>query len=161
MIKLIDKFMKWIEALLIGLLSTSVIIVVCQIIFRYVLGNPIGWSEQICRLLFMWTVMLGIPVIFNRNVIMAFDLILTALPNVLQTIVHILFNTLGVIFCGFYLRYGIQICQEMSGRVASGVPIPYWLMYGAQVCCAFLLGVVFLKRLYIEIKSFKKSEEVQ
>lgn len=74
--KFVDKIMRCIEALLIILLSTAVLIIFMQIIWRYALRTPLGWTEQIARAEFIWMVMLGIPVMFNRGITMSFDIFL-------------------------------------------------------------------------------------
>ncbi len=155
MVKFVEKLMKIVEILLTACLSVSVFVVILQVFFRYVLKDPIGWSEQISRMLFIWMVMLGIPVLFNRNNVMQFDLISTSLPVKVQHFLHILFNAIGIAFFAFYLRYAVQICVEMLGRFTSGVPIPFWALYGPQAVCATLTIFVLIKRLILEVQKIK------
>lgn len=49
--KAVDKLMKAISLLLGILLIAAVLLVVVQIIFRYLLKSPLGWTNQMCQFL--------------------------------------------------------------------------------------------------------------
>ena len=58
MIKLINKLMALVGILATLLLAASVVIVTMQIVWRYVLSQPLGWTDQMARFSFMWFTML-------------------------------------------------------------------------------------------------------
>ena len=50
------------ESLRFALLALFAVIIVCvslQVFFRYVLNDPLTWSEELARFSFMWMVFLG------------------------------------------------------------------------------------------------------
>ncbi len=65
MIKLYSKFLdllEWVEkAILAVSVFVMVIIMVYQVILRYVFSNPNAWSEELARYLFILNVMLVPP----------------------------------------------------------------------------------------------------
>ena len=140
-------------------LMATVVIVCFQVFFRYVLKSPIGWSEQICRLLFLWSIMLGIPVIFDKKVDMAFDIFFNMYPLKGKRIASILFNLIGLAFSVFYLTCGLQLCIRTGSRMTAGVKMPMNFLYGAQPVCAILLALVFIVRLVEAIKMPVVKEE--
>lgn len=44
---------------LIALMVAMTVIVFLQVVFRYVLEAPLGWSEEVARFLFVWVTFLG------------------------------------------------------------------------------------------------------
>ena len=73
--KAVSMLMRFVEFVVTLLFAISVLLVVAQVFWRRILQDPIGWTEQISRALFCWMTMLGIPVLFNRNILMSFDMV--------------------------------------------------------------------------------------
>ena len=63
--------MEWI---CMAFLAVAVAIIAVQVFWRYVLGSPLAWTEEVSRYIFIWIVMLGIPIMFNRDIAICFDL---------------------------------------------------------------------------------------
>ena len=76
------------------LLGVALIIITLQVFFRYILQNPLSWSEQTARCLFIWMIMLAVPVLFYRKGAVAFDLLVDMLPRRAQDIVKVLVQLL-------------------------------------------------------------------
>jgi TRAP-type C4-dicarboxylate transport system permease small subunit len=154
--------MKFIEAILIVLLSTAVLLIVAQIIWRYVLRSPLGWTEQVARAEFIWMIMLGIPVMFNRYITMSFDLILSKIKGGANTTLRILINLIGLSFCVFYFIASLTLCINTGSRMVTGMPIPLNALYSAQPTCAALLFIVLVKQT-VEIlqKAVRKEDKPQ
>jgi len=146
MIKLVERLMKAVEALMIVLLSMDVLIIVAQIFWRYILRAPLGWTEQAAKAGFIWLVMLGIPVMFNRSIWMSFDVILEKIPGIANTIIHIFLLLLGAGFSVFYFFASLQLCIRTGNRMVSGFPLPLNALYSAQPAGAMLLFLVFIKQ---------------
>lgn len=156
MTKIINKLMSFVEFVLLVLMSGATLIVVAQVFWRYVLHSPLGWTEQVCRITFNWMVMLGIPVIFNRGITMAFDILLNHIRGEANFIVRVVIQVLGLAFSVFYFVASMQLCLSAVGRMTSGVKVPQNLLYGAQPIAATLLFLVLLKQL-VEMVQLKKK----
>ena len=153
--KLYHGLMKTVSRILTGILMFIVLIVTCQVFSRYVLKNPLGWSEQICRLLFLWGIMLGIPVVFYEKCDMVFDILFQKFPNKIRKTLSVIFAVLGIAFCVFYLVAGVNLCIKSGNRMTAGVIMPINVLYGAQLVCATLMGIIFAERLISMLKDKK------
>lgn len=134
--------MKAVEWLLIALLLFSVVVVVMQIIWRKILGDPLSWTDQTARFLFVWMTMLGIPVLFNRNILMSFDLIQNKLGDRSHIVLRIVFRVIGLFFCICYFLFSMKLCVNSVGNYFAGIEIPYNMLYSAQPVCCVLLFLV-------------------
>ena len=152
--KLYDRIMKAVGLLLTIILIAVVAIVTAQVVFRYVLGNPLGWSEQICRMLFMWGIMLGIPVVFYEKSDLVFDVLFQSFSKKVQRILSLIFIIVTIAFCVFYFAGGVDLMLKTGSRMTSGINMPLNVLYAAQPVSAVLLGIVFLERL---IRWFKEK----
>ena len=153
--KVYNAIMKFLEVILTVIMFLLVIIVTAQVFFRFVLANPIGWSEQICRFLFMWSILLGIPCIFYEKNDMVFDIIYNKFPAIGRKILSTVFNVLGMAFSVFYFMCALELVEKTGNRMTSGVKMPVNALYGAQCVCAVMLFVAFAVR---TIETVKKGE---
>lgn len=142
MVKLINKLMRIVEFIVTIMFAVAVILVIAQVFWRYVLGDPITWTNQISRALFIWMTYLGIPVLFNRNILMSFDLLQEKVKGAANIWLKIGFRVLGLFFCICWFIFSWELCSKSVGLVFPGIAIPKNALYGAQnVCCALLFIV--------------------
>jgi len=162
-LKMLDKVVWVLEKIVMILLGVAIVIIAFQVFFRYVLDSPLWWSEQTARCLFVWMMMLSVPVIFHRKGAVAFDLIVEMLPVKSREIIHILVQCVIMLFSVSYCYYGIQLCIETGDRIISGIEIPQNLMYAAAPVAMFLLTLVILEQMAQEVKALlgKQREEVE
>ena len=161
----VKKLMHYVEELVTVLFALSVLLVMAQVFWRYVLNDPITWSSQISRALFCWMVYLGIPCLFNRNVLMSFDLIQDRLSPNGQKVLTIVFRLIGLFFCicWFYFSYVLCTSNTSVGKFFPGA-IPYIkelpknALYIAQPVCCVLLFIVQVSQIIDLVKSFKGKE---
>lgn len=144
MVKALNAVIKVIGMLLRVLLIVTVSLTCLQIVFRYLLNQPLTWTEQLSRYCFIWMMMLGIPVLFHRKDFMAFDLILNMFPKKLHNVVRVLIDIGISLFAIFWLVGSINLCAGTMNKMTSGVRIHYYWLYGAQAVSALLILWVML-----------------
>jgi len=162
--KIVDKIMRVVEFVVTLMFALSVLLVMAQVFWRYVLGDPITWTNQISRALFIWMTYLGIPVLFNRNILMSFDLLQEKVKGAANIWLKIGFRVLGLFFCICWFIFSWQLCMKSVGLVFPGIAIPKNALYGAQnVCCALLFIVQLgqITDLLGEIRSRKDGREIE
>lgn len=63
-LSLIDRL---VQLVIIGCIGGMIVIVGSQIVARYGLNSSIGWSDEVSRLLFVWSIFLAIPIGIRRS----------------------------------------------------------------------------------------------
>ena len=162
MVKLINKLMRVVEFIVTIMFAAAVILVIAQVFWRYVLGDPITWTNQISRALFIWMTYLGIPVLFNRNILMSFDLLQEKVKGAANIWLKIGFRVLGLFFCICWFIFSWELCSKSVGLVFPGIAIPKNALYGAQnVCCAllFIVQISQIVELLGGLKTLKDRKE--
>ena len=168
MTKAVKKLMWLVEGIVTSMFAISVLIIIAHVFWRYVLIDPITWSNQIVRALFCWMTYLGIPCLFNRNVMMSFDLIQDMLPERQHDLLKIFFRILGILFCVAWLYFSMKLCLAKTsvGKFFPGLipfigQIPKNALYGAQPVCCVLMIIVFVSQIFELIKDYISAGKVE
>ncbi len=69
------------ENLLAAMLATMFIVFIVQIVFRYVLNLPIGWTHEISVMMWLWIVLFGTAFVVPDHEEIRFDLIYSAVSQ--------------------------------------------------------------------------------
>ena len=160
--KALDKVEKALKTIVVMTLVVFTILVAIQVFSRYLFNSPITWSEQAARYLFVWMILLEMPILVRTKSNMAFTLLTNKLPKGVQTIIQIIITVLICVFAIFYLDASVQLCMRSVGKLAIGVGIPLNAVYLAQPVGALLLIIVVLEQLIYKMKDlFTHKKEVQ
>ena len=152
--KFVSRMIAALEKIMTVLLGIAAILVVMQIFWRYVLRDPLGWTDQGCRFVFVWMCMFGLPVIFYRKSVVAFDIIVGKLKGKTALLAEIVFILIGLFFAVFFLLASVQFCVKTGPRIIPGFfNIPFNAVYGALPVAAVLLILVFADLLMLDLKA--------
>lgn len=157
--KFADVLAKIIENILWVLLLIAVVCVVLQVFSRYILGNSFSWTEQAARYLFVWMVMLGVPVAYHRKIFLNFDMIFNALPRKGQFYLDVVIKVGTMLFACYYFVGSLKLVLSTLGRSTSGLKVPFWALYGAQPVFCVLLFVMMGALLCETIEDYKQSNK--
>lgn len=156
MTKILDAMMNWIAKLLGIMILCSVAIVITQVFCRYALGTPLMWSEQVCRFIFIWSMLLAIPVMFHFKNFMNFDALLDLAPERPRAIIFICIKFVMAAFAVYWFVAAAMLISVTYTKYTTGVRIPYFCLYGAQNVSALLTFVVMINQVVEDIKSLVK-----
>ena len=95
-----------IERILIGLMLIFVGIIVVQIVWRYILNSPLTWSEQVSRYLFIWAMLLAIPIVTRKKQDIAFDLLVNKFPEKFRIKIQYWDELFDIGVCSILFRSG-------------------------------------------------------
>ena len=135
------------------LLAIATVVVALQIIMRYVVGHPLSWSEQLARFIFIWMMMLAIPIMFYGRTYLCFDLLLGALPKNVHDWIQLLIDVLMFIFCVYNLYNSANlILHTKPTLMTAGVRVPQVFMYSSLCISMFLSSIVMGDHLRLSVR---------
>lgn len=112
--------------------ATMTVIVTLQVIFRYFVGNPIFWAEELARYSLVWMTFLGAAVGLKAGLLASMDLLVTQIPPSLRKWSQALVIVLNISLLGFLFYYSIQLVGLPSlinqKSPAMGLPMSYVYM---------------------------------
>ncbi len=154
--KTLDLIISIVSYLVGLLLLAAIFVIALQVIWRYVFVNPLSWTEQTCRYMFVYIVTLAIPVAYYKGTMLTFDLILKSLNHTLFTIVQALINVLSLVFFFYYGYQAVSLIIQGGWRVTQGVPVKMGVLYAVQPVSVVLCIIILI---YQTMELFKPVSE--
>lgn len=63
----LDQTLAGLGAVVVALFAIMMTLVFVQVVNRYALGLPLFWTEEVVRMLLVWSVMIGLPVVMYHH----------------------------------------------------------------------------------------------
>ena len=111
---------------------------------RYIMNNPLTWSEELSRLVFIWTVFLGAGVMVRRGGHVAVDSLVMLFPKRLQKAAWVLSIFVIAASCVVLVFFGWQVVS-MIGSLSPALRAPMRLFYGAVPAGAAIVLINLLR----------------
>ncbi len=112
-----------------------------QVFFRYALGDPLGWTEEVMRYSVAWMTFLVAGAALFRGEQMSIDLLSGVLPPRLRRVQNIVILTLICAFCLILVIYGWPQAVRNMRQYSPVARIPMIVPYLSVVIGGLLLLV--------------------
>ena len=83
--------------------------VLAQVAFRYVLGDPLVWSDELARYLFVWCSLLGWVIAARRRSHLSVSVAADRLPPNGRAVLALVGAAAAIVFAGLLVHYGLRI----------------------------------------------------
>ncbi len=127
------------------LFAGILLIMVCQVVCRYVFNTPLTWTEELARYCFIWACYLGAPVATRRGNHVAIVFVAERLPRTLGRPIGWAIQIFSLIFFLQLAFQGAILAVRSHTVEAITVPIPWSLIYLIVPLSAVLLIVQTLE----------------
>ena len=134
----LDKVMSF-------LLGVTVIILLAQVVFRYVLNNPLVGSEDAAKLATIWMVFLGVGVAVRDRLHIKIDYFVDKLPPQWQRVIDVATDVVELIFIGIVLYQCIDLFNMQHGMKSVGLNIDV-TFFSAALPAGFILMAIYMIR---------------
>ena len=119
----LDRLVARIEAGVIVLLVFCLTAVTfAQVVTRYGLGDPLIWSEELARYLFVWVSMIGAALAIREGGHFGLDLLIRRMPA-FRPILAPVVTTVMIVFLVIFLKTGIDETRLASMQIAMTFPM--------------------------------------
>lgn len=113
-------------------LAILIILTFAGVPFRYILGAPFTWLEEVQLACMVWIVFAAAGAAFRSGNQVAIEMVVDLMPKKMQKAVNILISVIVVAVLAylFYQSIGFIGIFIKSGRATPMLKIPYSLIYG-------------------------------
>ena len=110
------------------LLIVVTLVVGLAVFTRYVLNNPLQWTEETARYLLIWLTMIASSVAIKQRAHIRLETLVLRIPRLAATIIEIVLFTIIIILVGFLARASYQFLVTQSIiRYSASIGIPmFW-----------------------------------
>ena len=154
--KFLDAVEKVIRILMFVTVAVMVVAMVYQVILRYIFSASNSWSEELCRYLFIYSVMFGAAIAVRRNSHLQIDVLTGMMNEKTKKIITIVATCAGIVFLGYLFVYSIDLCKTGVKTMSAGLP-------GVNMAMAYAsmpIGIVLMVLCSIEV-IIKNIEELK
>jgi len=100
-----------------------------QVIWRFVLNNPLTWSEEAINILYVWICYLGWAIAERKDSHIRITALINKFPLSVQKYIQIFNHILCILFCFLMIYYGLKMTAIGSKRTAVSFPLNYAIVY--------------------------------
>lgn len=144
---------------LLGLCIAGIVVITCIAVwYRYVLGAPLSWTEQISRILFVWLTFVGAAVLYRSKLHIAIDMMVHMLPKPLQHIVYWINEALTLFLAVMLLWFGGRLSLTTMGQTFGALEISPATFYLAAPVTAALIILYWFEKLVDPSRRFAQGE---
>ena len=107
---------------------SMVLVLFLQVFTRYVLRLPLYWSEELARIILIWSVFLGANLAFRAGTHMRIDILSKNLPKSLRFVSNLIIKITVTGFSVVLVVYGWDLSKKMMRIIAPATGIPVGLI---------------------------------
>jgi len=138
-------FNKRLSMLIALVFSIMTLLIFAQVVCRYVLHNPLSWSEELARYLFIWLTFCGASVAFyeNTHINVSYFVERIRLPK-LQAALFLLADALCLWLLWIFVKDGFVVASRVLslGQVSSSMGfLPVGAVYLAVPIGSLFMGL--------------------
>ena len=129
------------EAILFILVLSLLALIALQVFTRYVLQAALPWTEEVARMLLVWTVMVGAAIAMERKQHYAITVLSSGFRGVTRMAVLLVTNVLGLVFLVALVRYGSDYAAANVKTVYVSTQVSRAWIYLAMPLGAAIMGM--------------------
>lgn len=130
--KILRNFEEYLSCFFI---SITVVLVIINVVLRYVFNMGIFWTEEVATYSFVWSVFIGASAAYKKRMHIGIDLLTRIMPNKLKELSKMLINFFMVFINGYIAYLSIIFVRESIGK-----PTPVLGISSAFVSAAVMVS---------------------
>ncbi|PIC94850.1 hypothetical protein CSV69_14545 [Sporosarcina sp. P26b] len=143
---LIEKFLEFIITFC---LSITVSLTLVQVFFRFVLKQPLSWSQEVVMISFVYSVLFGAALAFKDSEHLTVDIFESAKEKV-QKFLNVFSYIVVLIMIIVFIYFGLTLVLDnlKSGQIIGFLPIKKGYVYMALPISSLFMLYYHVKRVF-------------
>lgn len=108
-------------------ISITVVLVILNVILRYVFNTGLYWSEEVATTCFVWSVFIGAAACYKRGMHIGIDMLIRLTPPLMQRIINLIVHVMLIGLNGYivYLSYVFIRLSYIKPTAVLGISSAY------------------------------------
>ena len=155
-LQFLDRHLE--EYVMAFLLITLTLVMLLQIVMRYIFGHALSWPEELCRYCFVYITFFTLGFCVRRGSMLRLDILQSVLPAKVWQGLQYVVSVVSLVFFGwmFYQALSLQKAIMRTSRTSAALGIPYTYIYLATVLG---FGLALLRSLQMTLRLFRGTGE--
>src|SRR3954469_14896299 len=120
----------------VALLGTMFVCFIIQIFSRYVLNYPVGWTEEVSILTWLWTVLWGAAFVLSEQEEVRFDIIYSAVSENIRRVFTVITGLVLIFLYGVSMPAAYSFVSFMKVERSAYLHIPINYLYSIYIIFA-------------------------
>ena len=152
---LIRRLTQFVEWLLVALSVLIFAVVFLQVLFRYLLRQPLFWSEELPRYLLIWMCFLAAAVAQKHDAHINITLCLAPLSTRARQVLKILTDAIILAFLWVITYSGGLVTSITAHHRSTALQLPMGLVYAALPVGAILMSLYLVLQIADNVRRLK------
>ena len=142
------KLLKWLdnyleEVLMTLLLIAIAVIMMVQVVARYVFGSALTWSDELARFFLLWCGFLSVSYCVKKRISIKIEQLQDKIPGKARGWLKVVRHTIVFAFCIVMIPFALTYVKQavQNGAVSPAMRIPMYYMQSAPLVCFILLAI--------------------
>ncbi|EGL81747.1 Tripartite ATP-independent periplasmic transporter DctQ component [Caldalkalibacillus thermarum TA2.A1] len=145
-----------IKYFLILLLAVLIVVVMLQVIFRFVIHQPLAWTEELARYCLVWLTFLGAAYAMSARAHVGVEFLINLVPLGVRKGMVLLAALVSLIFFLIIIGQGYELMQRSMTQLTPVLRLPMGIVYSVIP----LSGLIFVMNLFhVTLEEMRKKEE--
>lgn len=142
--KIFNSIDKTIENITFAAFVLAIVVMFTQVAMRYLFHHSLFWAEEFSRMMFIWIVYFGTPIVIRRGANIEVDFLTEFLPPKIKKHLKTVMYTISSVFLIFVAYYGGLMVLEHMGKTARTMPISqaFWYLPIALGCLMMAINMI-------------------
>ena len=150
------KFLKGFEKTFVVTLTIAMVFVTfLQVIFRVFLDNPLAWSEELSRYLFVWIVFIGGAWAVSGDAHFKMDFLTTVVPDKYKKVLDIFSSICMIAFALIMVVYGWRLAMSVNTQLSPALRVKMTIPYSALPISGLLIIIHAVELIISNVKKPK------
>ena len=128
------------ESVLVLMMAAMFVAFILQVLFRYALNLPVGWTDEVCTLVWMWGILWGASFVLKNRDDIRFDMLYSRLPRRARRVCTVAPSAALVLLLVGSLRASWSYVSFMKVESSASFGIP--LNWVFSIYIVFVLAMV-------------------
>ena len=138
-----------IDAIVAVLIALMVLDVGIGVVFRYLLNNPLSWTEELARYLMIWAAALAIAAAVFRREHIGFTLLIDMVPPTARRVFILVFDLIILIFFAVLFIFGLKFFITGLAQNTMSLGVTMAVAYAAVPVAA---SIAIVQTLFLAIR---------
>lgn len=135
-------------------LTVTVLVVIINVILRFVFDSGFYWVEEVATVSFIWSVFVGAAAAYRHKMHIGIDLITSLFPERIRELISIIINFLMVIINGYIVYLSVLFIQANRLKLTPVLDVPAAYVNAAITVGFGLMTIHAVQFLLAEAKLF-------
>lgn len=152
------RFIKNFEEILCGFfIMTMVVLVITNVLLRYIFNYSIFWAEEVSTICFVWAVFIGASATYKHKMDIGIDILITKAPVGFQNIMKVVVDVLLLLINGYIFYMSIVFTTIALKKPTAVLGVSSVVFNGALVVGFGLTTLHTLRFIYQDFIDKKEA----